>query len=213
MCKVSYQTGSDSGSSCSLQSGGVGISDERFGNIKAANRKVRLINILRHYGLKIEKNPQRPTWSNNIICPLPNHKGSKERTPSFGYCFVTDHFCCLGCRQSGRSVEFISLYESISRTAVADRILAQYGEDVSSEEFDNYQDELLPLLLNSSAYIQKLIQQHKNDNNKLKQIDKLVWWIDFYIIHKSITNDINKEDLEHRLNKVKEILDEMFNIG
>jgi DNA primase len=95
MCKVSDTTKPNSGTSGTNKSTSTGNGVEKFAHIKDANRKVRLLDVLRHYGLRIEKNYQRPIWSNNIICPLPSHKGAKERTPSFGYCFVSDHAHCL----------------------------------------------------------------------------------------------------------------------
>jgi len=205
MLKISDNSKSDSGGSSTCKSTNSRDGSEEFAHIKSANRKVRLIDILRHYGFKIEKNHQRPAWSNNIICPLPNHKGAKERTPSFGYCFISDHFSCLGCGQSGKAVEFISLYESVSRTSVAERILSQYGEDTSLEDNNDYVDDISPVLLDGSKYIQKLIQQHKNNPTKLKQIEKLVWWLDFYLMNKAQGNHIKSEDLKYRIERVKEL--------
>jgi hypothetical protein len=206
MRKVSNYTKSNSGSGCTSEGTNNGNGSEEFAHIKSANRKVRLLDILRHYGLKIEKNYQRPTWSNNIICPLPNHKGAKERTPSFGYCFVTDHYSCLGCGQSGRAVEFIALYEGISRTTVAERILAQYTTDTSNEEYDDYADNISPILLDGSVYLQKLIQQHKDNPKILKQIDKLIWWLDFYLMNKVPGNRVVPEELQRRIDRIKELI-------
>lgn len=526
MRKVSDTTKSNSGNSSTSQGAGAGDSAERFAHIKAANRKVRLLDVLRHYGLRIEKNHQRPTWSNNLICPLPNHKGAKERTPSFGYCFVSDHchcfaaetrvltkdgvrqisdlinenhlvlgkdanwveakfkaygkqklfkvtmtrnhqtkivyatdghrwfvrsgkdrrsnrevitknlikghrlsyvyprchtsqmvlspfgiargivfgdgtaneagsfgylvgekddelrkwfplnkvtqdstrddrkivhnlpkyfkkkpslneaaqylygwlagyfaadgcvaedgtisinssvkgnlefvrdvctrlgiktygitsqlregfpgrepsliyrvhivnetltsdfflltehrnrfeackkkfsrlgwvvqsveetdrveevYCaevkdghafaledniltgnCLGCGFTGRAVEFISIYEGVSRTAVAERILAQYGEDVSSDDYD-YEDDISPVLLEGSQFIQELTQKHKDNPKALDRIHKLTWWLDFYLMQKAPGNNISADELKYRINRAKELLsDELF---
>ena len=95
MRKISDSTRPNSRSDCAGENTNSGDSPEMFADIKSANRKVRLRKALQDYGIKIEKNFQRPAWSNNIICPFPNHKGAKERTPSFAYCFVSDHFHCL----------------------------------------------------------------------------------------------------------------------
>lgn len=206
MCQVSDRSEPNSRSSGTSQSTGSGDGAEKFASIKAANRKIRLLDVLRHYGFRIEKNPQRPTWSNNFTCPFPSHKGSKERTASFGYCFVSDHFCCLGCNKSGRAVEFISLYEQLPRAVVADRILAQYGEDVSIDEFQEFQDDITPVLLEGSKYLQTLIQKHKHNPQMLAKIDKLIWWLDFYLMAKSPGNKINPKELEYRISKIKELL-------
>ena len=198
----------DSGGGCTSEGTNSRDSSEMFAHIKSANRKVRALDILRHYGLKIEKNYQRPTWANNIICPLPSHKGAKERTPSFGYCFVSDHWHCLGCGKSGRAVEFISLYESVSRTVVAERILEQYGDDADadSEDGNYYTDDISPILLDGSKYLQTLIQKYKNNSKKLKEIEKLIWWLDFYLMTKAPGNNILPEELKIRIDRVKEVL-------
>ena len=206
MCKVSDNTRSDTGSDCTCEDTGSGNGSEAFARIKSANRKVRLLDCLRHYGFKIEPNFQRQKWSYNIICPLPNHKGAKERTPSFGYCFITDHFNCLGCHQSGRAVEFISLYERISRGEVADKILSQYGEDSISDEDNDYADEISPILLDGSVYLQNIIQQNKNNPKKLKEINKLIWWLDFYLISKAPMNQIIPDELKYRIDRIKELV-------
>lgn len=206
MLKVPNSTKSNSGSSCTSESTSNGNGSEEFSHIKSANRKVRLLDILRHYGFKIEKNYQRPTWSNNIVCPFPNHKGAKERTPSFGYCFVTDHYSCFGCGKSGRAVEFIALYEGVSRTTVAERILSQYSTDTVDEEYDDYTDDISPVLLDGSKYLQNLIQQNKNNPKLLKQIDKLIWWLDFYLMTKVPGNHVTPEELQRRIDRIKELV-------
>jgi DNA primase len=180
--------------------------DNDYGHIKSANSRVKLIDVLRSYGIKIEKNYQRPTWSNNIKCPFPNHKGSKERTPSFGYCFVSDHFHCFGCNSTGRAVEFISLYESIPRGLVVERILSKYGEeDTTSQEFKDYEDDISPILLDAAKFFQSLIKKHKNNPKKMKHIHDILWWIDFYMMQKTSKN-ISAKELQHRISRAKELL-------
>lgn len=211
MCKVSDRTQSDPGNSSTGQGTTSGESTEKYAHIKSANRKVRLLDVLRHYGFKIEKNPQRPIWSNNITCPLPSHKGAKERTPSFGYNFVSGHCHCFGCGFTGNAVEFISAYEGITRTEVAEKILSQYGEDLSTEDFKDYEDNISPVLLEGSRYLQDLVQKHKHDPKAMKHINKLIWWLDFYLMQKAPGHNIKPEDLQYRIDRVKELLnDEMF---
>lgn len=206
MLKISDRAKSDSRSNCNSESPAVADADERFAHIKSANRKVRLIDVLRNYGIKIEKNYQRPTWSNNIICPLPNHKGSKERTPSFGYCFVSDHFFCFGCNQTGRAVEFISAYEGVSRTAVAEKILAKYGTDLSEDDFNEYKDDLTPILFEGALFFQKLIRKYKDNLVILNNIEKLLWWLDFYLMTKAPGRKIEPKELQYRIDRIKELL-------
>jgi len=213
MRKVQDNSRSDSGSKNGSKTSGSGNGSQKFVHIKSANRKVRLLDILRHYGLRIEKNHQRPTWSNNMRCPLPTHKGGRERTASFGYCFVSDHYNCMGCGQSGRAVEFISLMEGTSRSSVAERILSQYGEDINSDDYE-YEDDLTPILIEGSSFVQALTQKYKDNPAALKKIDKIVWWLDFYLMAKAPGQNVTAEDLKHRIAKAKELLtDEMLNSG
>jgi hypothetical protein len=354
MCKISNTTQFAARSDSEGKSSDNGGASELYTHIKDANRKVRLLDILRHYGFRIERNPQRPIWSNNITCPLPTHKGAKERTPSFGYNFMGDHchclaggtgvytqngivnikdlknktikvlgkdgyfvdgrfksygiqnlfkitmardyhekiiyatkghrwfvynsdyskkevitidleknhhlvsmfyfednkvfndwvvqsvedinrkeevYCaevddghaftlegniltgnCFGCGFTGRAVEFISAYEGVTRTAVAERILSQYGEDVSKNDFQDYEDDITPILFDGSKYIQKYIQRYKKDPEMMIYINKLVWWLDFYLAQKAPVKMIDAEEFQYRINKVKELLDEVSDI-
>lgn len=204
MCKIQNKTGSDSRSNNDNENRDSEDNSEKFRYIKEANSKIKLIDVLRSYGFSIEQNYQRPTWSNNLACPFKSHKGAKERTPSFGYCFERDYFFCFGCNSSGRAVEFISLYEEVPRYKVAERILSQF-EDSSTEDF-SYEDNITPMLLNFSKFLQELIQKNKNNKEILNDIDKLIWWIDCYLMEKLSINSMDINDLSYRINRVKELL-------
>jgi hypothetical protein len=206
MLKVPDSTRPNSGGSRTGESTNSGDGSEMFADIKSANRKIRLIEVLRNYGFKIEKNYQRPEWSNNITCPLPSHKGAKERTPSFAYNFVSDHFNCFGCGQSGRGVEFISLYEGLPRTVVAERVLSKYGNDISDDDEIDYSDDISPILFDGSKHLQHLIQKYKNDPIKLKLINKLIWWIDFYFMIAVPKKRVTTEKLQLRIDRIKELV-------
>jgi hypothetical protein len=206
MRKISDNSRSDSGGDCAGESPNSGDGAERFANIKSANRKVRLIDILRGCGIKIEKNYQWPEWSNNITCPLPTHKGAKERTPSFAYNFVSDHFNCLGCNQSGQAVEFLSLYEGTSRTSVAEKILAKYVDDVDFEDDNDYVDNISPVLFDVSKRLQKLIQKHRNDHRELKWIDTLIWWLDFHLMIALPNKRVTSENLKSRIDRIRKLI-------
>jgi hypothetical protein len=207
MHRVSHSTKPNSGSDSSGESGNTEDNSEKFSLIKIANNRVKLLDILRHYGFKIEQNYQRPIWSNNIVCPLASHKGAKERTPSFGYHFARDYFSCFGCGKAGRAVEFIAEYEQIPRGVVAERILSQYGgNDITSDDFKDYQDDLTNILLDGSKYLQILIQKNKNNPKELQKIEKVIWWLDFYLMSKVQNKKIQPQDLEFIINKAKNLL-------
>jgi hypothetical protein len=210
MRKIPDSTRSNSGDDCKSQNTNSRDNSEEFAHIKSANRKVRTLDILRNYGLKIENNHQRPKWAKDIICPFPFHKGARERTPSFGYCFVSDHWHCFGCGKSGRAVEFISLYEGVSRTVVAEKILEKYGDDIDLEDSE-YVDNISPILFDGSKYLQTLIKKYKHDPKALKDIDKLIWWLDFYLMHNN-SRQVNPDKLKIRIDRIKELYDSA-NIG
>jgi DNA primase len=113
---------------------------------------------------------------------------------------------CFGCGKSGRAVEFIALYEQTSRTLVAEKILAQYGDDADFEEDNDYIDDISPILLEGSKYLQILIQKHKDNPQKLKEINRYIWWLDFYLMAKAPRNHISPEDLKYRIDRMKEVL-------
>jgi hypothetical protein len=206
MCKVHNKSGSDSDSSIRGKGSDTAETDERFKIIKEANRKVKLHDIINHYGIKLLRNPIRPSWSQNVTCPFPTHKGSKERTPSLGYCFESDHFYCMGCGKSGRAVEFISLVEGVSRASVAEKIMSQYGSRPSMEEYEEYKDDITPVLMDASRFLNEMVQIHKHDSIMMSRINKMIWWLDFYLMQKSETKSIRSEDLKYRVQRMKEIL-------
>lgn len=114
---------------------------------------------------------------------------------------------CFGCGFTGRAVEFIAAYEGVTRTQVAERILAQYGEDVSQDDFGDYEDDITPILLEGSKFIQECVRKYKDNPKAMAYIDKLVWWLDFYLAQKAPGKHIEAEELQHRINRVKELLD------
>jgi hypothetical protein len=206
MCPIQDNTRPNSNSDSNGKNGNSGNDCENFAQIRLANTKVKLLDILRFYGLKIEMNAQHANWSNNITCPLPSHKGAKERTPSFGYNFKKDVFYCLGCQQSGKAVEFISAMTNKPRHVVVEEILLRYGNSEDELDYREYQDDISPLLLDCSTYLQNLIQGNKNNPKFMKKADKLMWWLDFYLDSKAANKKITAEDLKYRVEKVKELL-------
>lgn len=206
MCPIQDNTRPNSNSDSDGKNGNSGNDCENFAQIRLANTKVKLLDIIRSYGLKIEMNPQKANWSNNITCPFPSHKGAKERTPSFGYNFNQKNFYCFGCNASGQSVEFISKMEDVPRHVVVEKILSKYGCAEDELDYREYQDDISPLLLDCSTYLQNLIQGNKNNPKFLKKADKLMWWLDFYLDSKAANKKITAEDLKYRVEKVKELL-------
>jgi len=74
---------------------------------------MRILDLLDEYGLDTE-----PLGENyRILCPF-----HSEDTPSCTIYPITDSFYCFGCHTGGGIVEFISLYEGISKKLVKQRL-------------------------------------------------------------------------------------------
>ena len=213
MCPVSDRTASYGRCDFNSEDSTAGATDGRGSEnspkniITAANRKVRLINILNHYGIKLVKT-RRGDWSQPIICPLKSHKGANERTASFGYNFIQDRFNCFGCGASGRAVEFIALREGKSKLSVAKKILEKYSGYADEAKFDSEDPKIEEMLLELSAFINRVVQRNKNDNRKIENIHKVLWWFDNYLIANVPKSKIVVEELEYRISKVRELLSE-----
>jgi hypothetical protein len=176
-----------------------------------ANKKVRLYSVLKNYNIKLPQNYKSQTWSTPIICPFPSHKGGKERTASWGYNFVEDRFNCLGCKKSGRAVEFISEMESKNKLVVAKTILESYGGYDLDHEIIFDDSKIDSLLFESAALIRSAIKSANPE--KLKHIHKLSWWFDAFISNKlnsSFNNrNIGVEEMIERFNTLKRLLKEI----
>lgn len=201
MRKISDSTRPNSRGDCASEGTDSGDSSEVFTLIKLANRKVKLIDILHFYGIKIEKGYSE--WS-GIPCPLPDHK---DNNPSFYYNFSSNHFHCKGCHKSGKAVEFISIYEGIEKAIAAQIILSKYGHLPTLDELD-YFDDLSPILLDGSKFLQKAVQKHKNNPSKMAIIRRAMQWLDLYISNASGRHDFVK-NLDARIERVKEIIDDL----
>src|SRR5690242_12239453 len=128
-----------------------GLQKNPFRLIHAANKKVRLYSVFKAYNINIPRVSKNQTWSATITCPLPSHKGARERTPSFGYNFIEDRFQCFGCHKSGRAVEFISEMEGKKRNSVAQSIIDYYETDVDDEPIVEQEDPRVENLLFSCS--------------------------------------------------------------
>lgn len=175
--------------------------------IRRADNKIRLLDILRSYGLNISKSNPYSDWSDSIVCPFPSHKGGRERTASFGYNFKTDMFHCFGCSASGRTCGFISLRSEIPVRAVAEQIIRDtVGYETDDEEYDDDNPRIDQFLFGFSKYIQNLTKKHKDSPDILEQINKVTWWFDMYLIAKVPVNKIIVEELGQRITRAKELL-------
>ncbi len=183
--------------------------------IQAANKKVRLINVFQSYNITVKRLNNHQIWSTPTKCPLPSHKHGNERTPSFGYNFIQDRFHCLGCKKSGRAVEFISEMERRTRTSVATSILDRYGDVDVEEDIEKEDPRVESLLFSMGSCIRESIKECIDSPVKLKNIDKVSWWFDMYLAVKvparkgEAVSNLDVEELDVRVSKAKDLLKEI----
>lgn len=94
--------------------------DEAKKIINLANQKSNLLPILKKYNIRLINTYDVNGWEYKANCPFPHHN---DNTPSFGYNTKEDRFFCFGCRGSGRTVEFLSLFHKQSKLDIAKSIL------------------------------------------------------------------------------------------
>jgi len=92
--------------------------------IMSAN-SVPLINIFRHYGLRISD------CKSKITCPFKSHKDGRETTASFWYYPETNSYCCYGCRIGSKGCDFVSEMERISKIDAASKIISWFGAEMT----------------------------------------------------------------------------------
>lgn len=213
MCSLSNRSSSDSESSSSGKNGAASNAYRRTDrSVQLANRKRKLLVVLRQYGIEPVSRSQANDWSILITCPFPSHKGGNERTPSFGYSFEKDIFNCFGCNKSGGAVEFISYKENMDKYLVARKILDEFGGYDRNEELpEDINPQIEKILFEFSSYIRSLIHGHKNDLHILSQIDKINEWFDTFLLVKVPKNKLTIEELEGTILKLKEYLEKYEN--
>jgi DNA primase len=139
-------------------------------NISQAN-KADLLQIFKSYNIKFDNSNCK------ITCPL--HNGGNEKTPSFKYYEKSNSFYCFGCKETGHAVEFVSLYEGISKTKAAEKILNNFDliEKENKKNKDHYDKTLL--LINFSNQVREQIKtlntEYLNEyENTLKSFDIVI---------------------------------------
>ncbi len=168
--------------------------------ITEANNKSCLLDILSRYKVYPEK-IYGSNWSEPIRCPFPHHKNGQERVPSFGYCFTDDKFNCFGCQSFGKSVEFISLMEDKPKVFVAKKILENQGyTDKDIKIIDDENPKIEKLLMEMASFFRE-----KFTSGDSKNVEKLEWWVDRFLIEKVPENKISVKELEARLERLKSI--------
>lgn len=100
------------------------LAKQRLALLQTANLKYPLSLILSKYQVELEPIVGANGWTMQCCCPFPDHS---ERTPSFYFNTEEERFNCFGCHRGGKAVEFIAVYEGISRIAAAEKLTQGYN--------------------------------------------------------------------------------------
>ncbi len=173
--------------------------------IRLASRKLPLSAVFPKYRVRLEEHYSSKGWTQKGRCPFTDHN---DGTPSFGYNPGKDLFNCFGCHRAGRSVEFISYIEGRRKIDVAREILSKHStdEEISFEALGFDYEKLQQMLFEYAEYVRKFKLQ--NNSNEAYVYSKAVTWnLDVYIRKHGPSNTMNLEDLEARLDMLKDQLD------
>lgn len=183
--------------------------DQNNSIIIQANKRVRLYSILKNYNVKFIQNYKSQIWSQPITCPFPSHKMGRERTPSWGYNFVDDRFYCLGCKKSGKAVEFISEIESKDKYSVAKSIIEHYSDYDTSIDIVYDDPGIDAMIFEASSLIRNFMKESNKSNSAA--INKITWWFDSFIINRfgsdSVKKQADAEEMRYRITLLKSLLD------
>ncbi len=124
---------------------------------------VKLTHVCRHYGIEIDE------YSCIIQCPFRFHNDS---SPSFKYYSGTNSFHCFGCKNNGQAVTFVSLYENISKTEAAERLLDSFESDEVEGAPSVYSKEKEELSLRFSTIVRNFLKKN-NTPDGLLYADKI----------------------------------------
>lgn len=132
----------------------------------AQANSVDLFTVLRHYGIRVDE------YNGKCICPFPFH--SNEKTASFKYYKDTNSFYCFGCKSGGGAVNFVSLFNNISREDAAARITEKFHIDPNIEipESSSF-IERQRLLLEFSDSIRNFVFDNLDDSQALDYSEKV----------------------------------------
>lgn len=102
---------------------GLGNGAQNTKLLIAQANTVSFDSVFRYYGMDLNE------YNRKICCPFKFHD---DNSPSFNYYPDTNSFNCFGCKSGGGPVNFVALYEDISKSSSAKKLIASF----ESEEVD-----------------------------------------------------------------------------
>jgi len=150
-----------------IQDRNTGSNDQDAVKVRITQaNSVELLKIIKQYGVHLDEHNRK------CICPFPFH--ANEKTASFFYYKDTNSFFCFGCKNGGGPVNFVSLFEDISKGEAATKITSKFHVDPNitvknSTDFVDRQH----LMLDFSELIRNFIFDNLDDKQALEYSEKV----------------------------------------
>lgn len=148
--------------------------------IKQANT-ADLLTILKSYGIHLDEHTRK------CLCPFPFH--ANERTGSFTYYKDTNSFYCFGCKSGGGPVNFVSLYDEITKSDAATKISSKFYTDPNAivRNTSDFVDKQ-KLLLEFSELIRTFVFDNLDDKHALAYAEKVGLIFDTITLRHNLDN-------------------------
>ena len=199
MFPISGSTGRTGVIEASGKNGSAWGSAESYNERKAiiqAAKQAPLQDIFETYDISLNKIDKK------TICPFSFHA---EHSASFNFYPETNSFYCFGCKNGGGPIEFIALYEGISKDQAIKQIVNGFPvEVVQGQENHSTSDHAKQqeLILKFSELIREFLQTNKDEAKALEYAEKITIIFDTVNDKNTLTND----GLEVLINKLEKTL-------
>jgi hypothetical protein len=164
--------------------------------IRKAN-SIPITNIFKHYGLKLNE------FNRKICCPLPSHKGGKERSASFTYYPESNTFICFGCNAKSFACDLIHYMDGISREKAARQILAMFGDEVLEDADYDDVPERLEMMLELSTSVRDFRNTY-SDQKSEEFIETLCEIYDDHNAKRKLNNRALRLVIDNILKQIKQ---------
>lgn len=163
MLHLPNTTGPDSNSSSSGEIGDIAAAfagQDYYQELIGQANTVPIIKIFQHYNVRCDAHSRKTT------CPFKSHKGGRERTPSFWFYPDTNTYCCFGCRNGSRVVDFVAEMERCSKEEAAFKVLQWFGSDVDEDRVYSEQDfgVRLNIMMDFANTVREFHQTHSTEH-------------------------------------------------
>ena len=165
MRQISNTTGSINSSQTSGEAGDftASFAGEGYQNIIEKANTVDLIKIFKMYGFRLNEINRKTT------CPFKSHKGGHESTASFYYYPETNSYCCFGCRQGSRPVDFVANMDRSTKLKAAQKILEKFHGEIDEELISHKED--FSEKMNIMIQYADAVRNFRNQFNDQKSFD------------------------------------------